>query len=437
MRWLLLAAGCGGASILGLAVGFYTTFPSAEMSDFAEFKFHEANKDYALELGDVRPWWLPGVRATDVTIYTVKRGKRTKDEPKPGMVRTEMVKLDSLAVRLQLLPRLAGEWSFGYAATLMGGEVDGSFSQGESSLGLDFTASDLDLSRMPIEKDDILVHLAGTLSGTSDLALDGEDVKNSTGAIELVFDGLQLAEGSKVMGLALPVVTFTAAKVRLEAKEGKLEVTEGTFDGDVLDMTLSGDVSLNKKLLRSRNRLELTVTLPEDLDRLAKLAPQMKRARDAEGGYHFNIGGTILSPTFRPGRGVGSKLAQDDGGEPTLPRFDGGAEKIGSAGMDEGLDPDEAREERRKRREERIKERRDRLKKRREDQSVVQQGEGADEGGGEEDGPMMNPRGQGEDEERPMQEEGGPEYDNGAGPNQREMPDMGPPAGEFGGENEE
>ena len=428
MKWFLFASGCIGATLFGVVVGVYSTFPASEVKSYAEYQFHAMNKDYALELGEVRPWWLPGVRASDVTVFTIKKGKRSKDTPKPGMVRTEMVKLDTLGVRLQLLPLLGGNNTYGFDASLLGGAVEGSFSQGATSIDLVFSARDLDLSQMPIEKDDMTVHLAGTLSGTSDLALDGEDVKNSTGALELTLNGLQLAAGSKVMGLELPVVTFSAAKIRLEAKDGKLEVTEGTFDGDVLDMTLSGDISLNKKLLRSRNRLELTVTLPEDLDRLAKLAPQMKRARDAEGAYHFNIGGTLLSPTFRPGRGVAGKLAKTDSDDSSLPRFGGG--ERAEAGSDAGMEADDAREERKKRREDRIKERRERLKKRREDQAV----EPKEAPGYEEPEPEDH-----QFEDRPMRDDMRrfPEDDIGAGFPQQDMPDRGPPNMEFGGEPEE
>ncbi len=430
IRWALLLAGCAGASLLGLAFGFYATFPSEEAATYAEYEFHHRNRDYAMEVGDVSPWWIPGVRATDVTIYTVKRGRRTKDVPKPGLERTPMLKLDSLGVRAQVLPLLMGRESYGFSAALIGGTVAGHFAQGDAGIDLSFAASGLDLTQMPIEKDNVIVHLGGTLSGKSDLSLDAEDVQNSTGSLSFSFDGLKLDEGTKVMGIALPVVTFATAAVKLDATEGKLVVSEGTFDGDVLDMTLVGDIALNKKLARSRNRLELMVTLPEDLDRLAKIAPLMKRARDSEGTYHFNIGGTILSPTFRAGKAAAGGLASSD--EPGGSRIGG----LGPAmGEDEAGDanPDDAREERRKRREERIKERRERLRKRRE--------EAAANGGGGAIGDEHDEEPVGEDMEEPrigrrpranMGEEDVEQgdFDMGRGPPQMDMPDIGPPGNE-------
>jgi hypothetical protein len=280
---------------------------------------------------------------------------------------------------------------------------------------------------MPIEKDSVMVRLAGTLSGKSDLVLDSEDVKASTGAISLSFDGLKLDEGTKVMGLAVPVVTFTSASVRLEATEGKLVVTDGTFDGDVLDMTLSGDISLNKKLARSRNRLELTVTLPEELDKLAKIAPTLKRARDPEGAYHFNIGGTILSPTFRAGKGAAAGLAsREEGGEPRIGGLGGG----GAAEGGDDISAEDAREERRKRREERIAERRERLRKRREEAAANGGGGAIGEQG--EDDPMLDEMDEPRIGRRPPPNRGeddveGGDFDMGPGAPQMDMPDMGPP----------
>ncbi len=442
LRWLALAAGSLATGALGTVAGLYVAFPSTKAADYAEWRVHQANDDYALEVGGVRPWWLPGVAAADVTFFTVKKARRKKGEEGPKLERVQILQLDSLAVRAQLLPFLLGKTAVSYQAELLGGSVDGAFARSDSAMELNFEIDELDLGAAPIEKDDLSVNLLGTLSGQADLVLDTEDVKASTGGLELNFDGLKLGEGSKVMGIELPVVSFSTAGVKLEVKEGKLEVIEGKFDGDLIDMELSGDISLNKKLERSRNRLELVVTLPEDLDKLASIAPALKRSRDEDGGFHFSIGGTVLSPTFRPGRGTGktSRSDRDDDESPSKPRLLSGEE----GGLSED-DPEAAREERRKRREERIKERRERLKKRREEAAQTQ-GDGAAVGDGDamrepmdDMGDMDRPGGRG-----PRDDEGGdygdemgppddfeyPENDMGPGQPMEGMQDNGPPGNE-------
>ncbi len=378
IRWLLLSAGCVGTAALGGVLGLYLAFPSEAAADYAEYQVHAGSKEYAAEIGGIRPWWFPGGAANDVTFYSVKKARKKVDGEASPLERVQFLHLDSLAVRARVLPTLLGKQAFSYRAALLGGTVAGEFTRSEASMELSFDASGLDLSQAPIQKDDVSVTLGGVAEATADLVFDTTDVKASAGALELNFDGLTLGAGSKVMGVELPVVNFTVARVKMQVNEGKLEVLEGTFDGDQVDMVLSGDISLNKKLERSRNRLTLVVTLPEDLDQLASLAPPLKRARDSEGGFHFSIGGTVLSPTFRPGRPSstksrgGSEDLERGGDEaPSKPRLLSAEE----GGLSDD-DPEAAREERRKRREERIKERRERLKKRREEAAQTRGGEG-------------------------------------------------------------
>lgn len=434
MRWIGLGVGALAMACGGTFTTLFLTFPSKTAATWSAYQVHSADEDYAAEVGSMRPWWFPGLRAEDVTFYTVKKGRKTKDNPDPESVRSPLLTLDSFAVRMRVLPRLMGQWSFGYDAELLGGEVVGYYSRGEAGAELSFDIERLNLAKAPIHTDEATVNLLGFLSGSSDLVLNAEDVKASTGSLELSLDGFQLAEGSKVMGLTLPVVTFSTSKVRLEAKDGKLVVTEGTFDGDVLDMTLTGDISLNKKLERSRNRLELVVTLPADLDQLARIAPSLKRARDAEGAYHFNIGGTVLSPTFRAGRGSGGGgVARTDsaGSRPAGFSAEGGEEEVDAAQT--GSDPEASRQDRKRRREERIKERRERLRQRREEAAggTASTDEGPqfdrrDPADAEFDGPMRG------DDEGPPPDEGPDRYppDFGEGPPPDDMPDWGPPGNE-------
>lgn len=448
MRWILLSGGCLAAAALGGVAGFYLGFPSTAAADFVEYKVHATNKEYAAEIGSVDPWWFPGGVATDVTFYSVKKARKKVDSEARPLERVKFLHLDALGVRARVIPTLLGKTSFGYRAELLGGSVDGSFTRSDTAMELSFEADGLDLSQAPIQKDDVSVTLGGVVSAAADLVLDTTDVKASSGGLELNFDGLTLGQGSKVMGIELPVVNFTVAKVKMQVNEGKLEVVEGTFDGDQVDMVLSGDISLNKKLERSRNRLTLVVTLPEDLDKLASLAPALKRARDSDGGFHFSIGGTVLSPTFRPGRPSSTKSRGGDdlvrGGdeEPTKPRLLSGDE----GGLSED-DPEAAREERRKRREERIKERRERLKKRREEAAQTRGGEP----GLLEDGEMgtdrpVQPGGRGPmggeygDDMGPEGEPGDFEYpENDMGPGQppEGMMDNGPPGNDMGPDFEE
>jgi type II secretion system protein N len=416
--WFLGAAAWGGLTFL---IGLYVTFPSTVAKDRLVYEFGEAtNDDYALGVGGLSLWRLSGVDLDDVTLYKVVKGRRGKGEAKSKGERAEVLHLDGLGVRAAPLSMLMGKKAAAFAASVYGGAIDGEYATAQDLVELSFDAGDVDLSQLPFEKPEMSLKLKGILAGEADLSFDTDDVKKSTGSLKLSFDGLGLGPDSMMGGFQLPEVNFSRAAVSFEVKEGKLEVTEGDFTSDSLEATLSGDIVLNKKLTRSRNRLELVFSLPEDIDKLAQIAPDLKRARDDEGKYHLNIGGTVLSPSVRFSRSGASRSKDGDGPTGAL----GGRPFAGGG----DFSPGQSDEERREAREARIKERRERLRKRREEAAEnggggpgnsQARGDKGDDGMGPEDG-EFDPADDG-----PRGEGNGPE--NMTGPFLPEPPYEGPP----------
>ncbi|MES2640057.1 MAG: type II secretion system protein GspN [Myxococcota bacterium] len=406
----------GGLTFL---LGLYVTFPADTAKARVVYEFGEWSRgEYALGIGDLALWRLSGVDLDDVTFYTVKKGRKTKDEPAPAPIRQPMLHLDGLAVRAAPLAMLMGKDAMAFVAEIYGGALGGQFAQSEAGVELSFNGGGIDLGRLPVATDQMKLNLVGVASGEADLMFDAADVKNSTGFLKLSFDGLGLGADSAVAGFGLPEVTFSKAGVAFEIKDGKMEVTEGTFESDTLNATLTGEVVLNKKLVRSRNRMELVFSLPEDLDQLAQISPDLKRSRDDEGKYHLTIGGTILAPTARFSRS--SPVGRKGGLQGDGPEFG----DVGP-GMAPDFQPTTDPEERRKQREERIRERRQRLKERREaagnmpreDRGGPDMGEGPDmeefpPGMGDE-GPGNGPGNQFPPDDGPQDGPDGPPMDEG------------------------
>ncbi len=396
IRRLLFGLGAVAWGAASFLVGLYVTFPSDVARDRVVYEFGERTKnEYALELGDLALWRLSGATADDVTFYSVKKARRApKDEEKPPAERTPVLRLDTLSIRAAPVAMLVGKQAAAFVAEIYGGAIDGQYSQSESLVEVSFDASDVDLGKLPVETEQLTLNLLGVLAGEADLTFNQTEVKESKGTLKLSFEGLGLGAGSAVAGFTLPEVVFSKAAVAFEVKEGKFEVTEGVFESDTLNAELSGDIVLNKRLARSRNRLELVFSLPEDLDKLAQIAPDLKRSRDEDGKYHMSIGGTVLSPTARFTR-ASIKRADKDDDEGPRPRL-AGDENSPRLGGDAALSDDERREAREKR----IQERRERLRKRREEAEARGGGAAAeDEGpkfnGGEdfeggEDGPLRD-----------------------------------------------
>lgn len=356
IRILLYGASGLAWAMLSFFVGFYITFPSDTVGAYIEYQsVGWFDREFAISMDSVRPW-VTGVRATDVTFYGLKRGRRTKDVPDPGYDRTPIFTADSVVLKPKPVDFLLGKRGVGWSASMLGGTLDGAYASGESSTDVSWSLDDLDLSKLPLSGADRTINLTGLLSGAAELHLDAEDPKESTGTFTLTALGFGLGEGSKVAGFDLPPAPFTKATLTAAVESGKLTISEGEFEGSVMSATLSGDISLNKKLLRSRSRFDLAFSLPEEFDKLAQLSPTLKRSKDEEGRYHCAVSGQIFAPSFRCGKAtVAGKSRGVDGGD-----------REASVGLIGGTDQDLTDEERRAAREKRIQERRDRLRQRRE-----------------------------------------------------------------------
>jgi type II secretion system protein N len=375
IRYGLWALGGFAAISFSFFAGLYLTFPEDAARDRLVFEFNKANEpDYALEIGDLSLWRLTGVALEDVQLLSLKRGKRSKDNPKPPMEATPALTISDVALRAQVLPLLLGQRAVSFVAKVAGGSLSGSFSTSDALTELVMGASAIDLSKNPIESGETLLNLTGTLSLNADLSLNTEELKSSKGSLKLSFDGFGLGEGSKASGIGLPAIVFSKAELIFEVKEGKLVVTSGTFESPSINATVTGDISLNKKLGRSRYRLEITFTLPADLDELARLSPDLKRARDEEGVYHASISGTLLAPSFRLSR-KGSATSSAVSSAVSRPS------PLGDIGSPATPTSDMSDEERRAARTKRIEERRERLRQRRAELDAQRPKEGEGDAG--------------------------------------------------------
>ena len=190
--------------------GLYLTFPTTAAKERLEYEFGKAYKnEYALSVGDLSLWRFSGAALEDVTFYSVKRGRKSKDNPDPAHVRTPMLHLDALYARAAILPSLMGKKAVAFVAEIPGGALDGQYSESAESIELAFDASGIDLSKIPVSTEELSLNLLGSIQGEADLSFDTTDVKKSTGFLKLSFDGFGLGPNSGMGGFQLPEVTFS------------------------------------------------------------------------------------------------------------------------------------------------------------------------------------------------------------------------------------
>jgi type II secretion system protein N len=345
-----------GALVFQLA--FHMSFPSEALGDRMAYEVEQATDGkQLLRVEKAVPWGVLGVSLKGVQLFSRAKGSARDEESAGPHLR---LALDKFAARLRAWPLLGGTRSVELDTRLYDGRIAGEVYQSSDGSGMNLKIRGLDLSAYPIESDSFQVGLEGRLKGVIKLAIDGEDASKSKGRIRLSVDGLALNHAS-FGGFELEPTTFDEAVIQLEVDDGRLKVKKGKIESDVIRLVLEGDIVLQEPMDRSRVRLKVRFKLSEEMDDLAKILPQMKRARDSGGEYHFQVTGTVANWRFREDRSAarGKTSSRADR------RSTSGSVTRGSEDSEAEEDEAEEDEARKERREARIRERRERMRDRR------------------------------------------------------------------------
>jgi type II secretion system protein N len=341
-----------GALVFQLA--FHLSFPSEALGDRVAYEVEQAtNGKQLLRVEKAAPWGVLGVSLKGVQLFSRAKGSAGDEESAGPTLR---LVLDKFAARIRALPLLGGTRSIELDTRLYDGRIAGEVYQSSQGSGMDLKIRGLDLSAYTIESDSFQVGLEGRLKGLIKLAIDGEDASKSKGRVRLSVDGLALNHAS-FGGFELEPTIFDEAIIQLEVDDGRLKVKKGKIESEVIRLVLEGDIVLQEPMARSRLRLKVRFKLSEEMDDLAKILPQMKRARDTGGEYHFQITGTVANWRFREDRSAARGKTSS-----RVDRRSTGRSVDRGEGEDSELEEDDARKERR---EARIRERRERMRDRR------------------------------------------------------------------------
>jgi len=368
-------------SLLVFVVGLQLFFPSTATVERLQYELDKASDGaWQLSADKAGYWRATGLKLKGVELLKVDKPKRSRrgadDEAAEAPMATRFLVADHVAVRAQLMPLLSGSTQASFDADLYRGDLSGTAGIKGEVIGTEGEASELDLGLIPIEGETMSLDLDGLVDLDWDLTIDSEDPTKSKGEITLDIDGLVL-NSATVAGFDLEETsTFSKAEFVLDIEDGKAKVKKGDLVGDLLELELSGDCTLNKKFDRSRLRMKAEFTLVEHIDNMVKLFPGAKDARRDDGTYHFNITGTIGNPSFRAEK---ERRTASRVNRPSTSSRDGGPAMLpgGLGGADDDVDVDA--DERRRLREERIRERRERLRERREEAKAERERDEEDE----------------------------------------------------------
>lgn len=251
-----------------------------------------------IKMNDISPSGLVGIRAREVTVLTAD-GTR--------------VPVDEVRVGLRLLPMFLGRRAISFDARLYDGRITGSSESTKTTDRFQATITGVDLSRASALRAATGLDLAGILSGTFDVTLDPKEPQKSTGNVDLQVKDAAIRGGKLTVpgmegGLTVPPVRLGAISARGTVKNGRADF--GTLEAKGDDVDLTADqvfVQLQPRLEHSPLNGRARVRPTEAFWRKEQVAPLkpviemgLASARGRDGGFGFQIYGTLAKPQARP-----------------------------------------------------------------------------------------------------------------------------------------
>jgi type II secretion system protein N len=290
-RW----AAYGLFAFLAFAFALRQTLPADAVKE--RLMMEAAAQGWQVSVADVRPAGLVGVSMTGVTL-----------ESREGL----RIPIERLDATLRLLPLLLGRRSFNFDATLFEGRVKGFAENRSASRRIYAKVTGVDLSRaVPLRKA-TGIDLAGTVGGELDLTLDDKAPAKSSGHLDLSVERAAVNGGEMPVpgmggALTLPKVALGQVTAKAVVKDGKLAFERLEAKGDDIEATGEGLYFVIQPRLAfapifGKARLKIRDAFwsksgTGGFRGVVELA--LAQARDREGGYGFQVFGTLSRPQAR------------------------------------------------------------------------------------------------------------------------------------------
>jgi type II secretion system protein N len=283
-------------AVLAFVVALRLTFPVEAVKE--RLLLDAAARGYQLKVNDLSPSGLVGIRAREVTIVTAD-GTR--------------IPIEDLKVGLRILPALIGRRAYSFDASLFDGNVVGSTEATKTTERYAAKMTGLDLARAAVVRAATGLELAGVLSGNFDVTLDPKDPTKSTGTVDVqvkdaAIRGGKIAVPGMEGGLTVPPVKLGTLVARGSLKGGRADFGTVEAKGDDLDIRADQVfVQLQPRFEHSPLNGRAKVRPTDAFWRKEQVAPLrpilemgLANAKGPDGGYGFQVYGTVGKPQARP-----------------------------------------------------------------------------------------------------------------------------------------
>ncbi len=315
------AVGYPAFYVVALVVFAAVTFPFEKVRDRIVAGFNDSQRDSPsgkeLAIGEVSSSWVTGLKLSAVRIIdrdAPPREAGKKAEP-------HELKIDSVLVRLQLLPLLVDTRAVTFQAELFGGRVEGELRDHGKSQSLEVSLDGLDLSQVTPLTQLLEVPVDGALGGTLKVELpEGKPSKaNGTLSIEAVSVAVGDGKASLMGKLAAPRLTLGTFSIDAEIKDGTVKVSRLGASGKDVDFLADARIPLRDDVMESAADMNLRYRVSDayrgkddhtkalfgspdgTVQSVLDFDPRVKQAKRADGFYLWHAHGPLGKLDFAPG----------------------------------------------------------------------------------------------------------------------------------------
>jgi type II secretion system protein N len=256
-----------------------------------------AARGWQVSIADVRSAGLVGVGMTSISL-----------ESRDGM----RIPIEKVDATLRLWPLLLGRRGFNFDAALFDGRVRGFAEESKTTRRLAATVTGVDLSRAaPLRKATGLV-LAGTVKGDLDLTLNENEPAMSAGHLDLAVERAAVNGGEMPvpgMGgtLSLPKIALGRVTAKAVVKDGRFAFERLEARGDDVEATGEGlYLVLQPRLAFAPVFGKARLVIRDGFWKKSGtsgfkgiVSMALAQARGRDGGYGFQVFGTLSQPQVR------------------------------------------------------------------------------------------------------------------------------------------
>ncbi|MBI4412494.1 MAG: type II secretion system protein GspN [Deltaproteobacteria bacterium] len=211
-------------------------------------------------------------------------------------------------VGLSYLPLIAGTVKASFEAKGKKGRMEGDLVVSPDEYRLDTEMHGMQFEDIRYLSAWLKLPLDGALDGTIDLTIYPGQASRNEGIIDLSLKNLKISPTRVTpypgFDLDLPETVLSDEKggaIKIQMKEGKLELKELTFPGEDLILDLKGRIQLNKKPDLSRLAINGKFSLSKKMQDALPFVVMIESQKSEDGSYPLTLSGRLNKPRVQIG----------------------------------------------------------------------------------------------------------------------------------------